>query len=83
MSKERRHNPQSINLKVENIWLFSHSQGIAIDWSSDIGFGEYEIWFDDWTADSECMDCDEDKEFLAELLLKARDYILEKVKIVG
>lgn len=39
----RKHDLNSINLKVENVEPFEHDgeAGLVIEWSSDIGFGEY------------------------------------------
>ena len=45
--------------------------GIIIEWSGNIGWGEYEIYQTEdgrWHGDSECMDRGEDKEFLKYLL---------------
>ena len=84
----RRHDPTQINLKVDDVRWFTSNQGnyvlMDISWSSDIGFGMYTIKRDEngLKGYSECMDKGEDKAFLAELLLKARKYILEKITIV-
>lgn len=66
---ERKNNVDEINLDVRNI--ITHSAGgIRIEWTSDIGFGQYDIQIRDGrlVADSECMDKDEDKAFLRKLL---------------
>ena len=48
--------------------------GFILEWSGNIGFGEYIIYLDakndeEWYGDSECMDKSDDKWFL-ELLMK-------------
>lgn len=86
----RQIDPAKIHLKVNGIDEFVSQKddysGFYISWSSDIGFGEYTIVQNrkDWKMEgySECMDIDADKAFLAELLLKARDYILENITIL-
>lgn len=71
-----------INLKIDNFYPFVNDQfmGITIEWSSNIGFGQYTIYkpadSDKWAADSEGMDDNEDKEFiksLMELFIKELD----------
>lgn len=71
-----------INLKIDNFYPFVKEQfmGITIEWSSNIGFGQYTIYkptdSDKWVADSEYMDDNEDKEFiksLMELFIKELD----------
>jgi len=50
--------------------------GIVIGWSTNIGFGEYTIMFDENGrpyADTECMDSDDDKWFTKKLLMKFAD----------
>lgn len=66
---ERKNNVNEINLDVRNIITHS-SGGIRIEWTSDIGFGQYDIQIRDGrlVADSESMDKDEDKSFLRKLL---------------
>lgn len=81
----RKNDPTKINIHIDHIEPFGCSDidGIIITWSSDIGFGEYTLYKypneDVWHADSECMDCNEDKAFLQELL----KLFLESVKIEG
>ena len=83
----RKHDPTQINLEVDDVRWFTNNQGdyalMDISWSSDIGFGMYTIKRDEngLKGYSECMDVNEDKAFLAELLLKLRDYILEIITI--
>lgn len=71
-----------INLKIDNFYPFVNEQfmGITIEWSSNIGFGQYTIYkptdSDKWAADSEGMDDNQDKEFiksLMELFIKELD----------
>ena len=71
-----------INLKIDDFYPFVNGQsmGITIEWSSNIGFGQYTIYklvdSDKWAADSEGMDDNEDKEFiknLMELFIKELD----------
>ncbi len=57
--------------------------GIVISWSkSGVGFGEYTIFrktgADEWFADSECMDSNDDKSFIKELM----DKFIDELKIV-
>ncbi len=56
---------------------------ITIRWRANIGFGEYELWYDanddKWRGHSECMDCGDNKDFLKMLLEK----FAEKVEVVG
>lgn len=48
--------------------------GITLQWSANIGFGEYQVFFDKhsnaWGIDSEHMDSEADKEF-GEMVFKA------------
>ena len=70
----RRINVNDINLSVEDVIPFTNERcsGFIIQWSSDIGFGEYTIYkpanSDEWKADSECMDSNEDKDFVKKLM---------------
>ena len=58
-------------------------QVVGIDWSCNLGFGRYELYFEEngtkIRADSECMDSNDDKAFLKALLNK----IYEMSEIVG
>ena len=67
----RKHNIDDYKVKVDDVLI--HDNCIVIQWSGNIGFGEYTIWKDisngKLQADSERMDNGEDKAFL-ELLLK-------------
>lgn len=72
----RKHDVKQIHLKIDNVRTYQSKEyeGFCISWSSDIGFGEYNIYkkADDetntWHGDSECMDINEDKAFLDELM---------------
>ena len=85
----RRHNVNDIDLKVTNVWFGERL--MLINWESNIGFGEYCIeWEMDYNsssqllfADSECMDSNEDKDFLKLLLEKAFEWIIERIDIRG
>jgi hypothetical protein len=44
---------------------------MRIFWSSSIGFGQYDLWKNQdekWYGDSECMDSQDDKDFIKKLL---------------
>ena len=79
----RKHNPAEIHLTIDNIRLYKDC--MYIGWSSDIGFGEYAISIDagNISGDSECMDNNEDKDFLKELLKQASEHILTGIQIDG
>lgn len=66
----RKHNVDEIHLSVDKVEIVNDT--VIISWSSDIGFGEYEIcWSEEvqeWCAYTECMDRDDDKAFGAKLL---------------
>ena len=72
-----------INLKIDDFYPFVNNQsmGITIEWSSNIGFGQYTIYksadSDKWAADSEGMDDNEDKEFIKSLM----ELFIEKLNI--
>lgn len=66
------------NVKVDGIRGFSN--GFAIQWYGDIGFGEYTIYVDSdgkLKGDSECMDRGKDKTFLEQLFQN----IIEQIEI--
>lgn len=78
----RRHAIKDINLELTDVEFINNKgyQGMYISWKSGIGFGEYTIYKGKdgvWKADSETMDCNEDKEFITELM---RQFI-EKLEI--
>ena len=60
------------NVSIDNIIPFKSKKrvGVIIEWSGNIGFGEYTIYKknDKWYGESECMDRGEDKAFLKYLL---------------
>lgn len=64
----RRNDVDEINLTIEDFEV--RKDFIRISWSSDIGFGAYDLikGEDEWRAMSECMDNNEDKEFIETLL---------------
>lgn len=65
----RKNNVEEINLEVRNI--ITHSAGgIRIEWTSDLGFGQYDLQIREGkiVASSESMDSGEDKDFLRKLL---------------
>jgi hypothetical protein len=70
----RRYEVDEINLGITDVVPFSNERhsGFIIEWSSDIGFGEYTIYkpadSDEWYGDSEYMDSNEDKDFIRELM---------------
>lgn len=74
----RKNNVDEIDLKVNNI--ITHSGGgIRIEWSSKMGFGQYDLQTREGkiVGDSETMDRGEDKDFLRKLL----NLIADKVEI--
>ncbi len=70
----RKHDVKNIHLQIDNFVPFVNENhiGFIIEWSSDIGFGEYTIYKSEndnnWCGDSECMDSNNDKEFITELM---------------
>ena len=78
--KERKHDPEKIHLKIDNVqpFFYDGEGGIVIMWSSDIGFGQYTFStrgsISDpnhskmWVAESECMDDNTDQAFGRKLL---------------
>ena len=70
---ERKNNPSDIHLQIESLRAFQNDQfsGLVVEWSSDIGFGQYTLYNPKdssvWYADPECMDSDEDRAFIKEL----------------
>ena len=70
----RKHPIEEINLQVTGVSVFSNSDydGLAIEWSADIGWGQYtflkEHGTSEWIADSEHMDGPDDRAFGQELL---------------
>lgn len=70
----RKHNIKEIHLQIDDFVPFvnDNHMGFIIEWSSDIGFGEYTVYKSNdnnkWYGDSEFMDSNEDKEFISELM---------------
>lgn len=69
----RKHKIEDIDLKLTDVEFFvdKRYESAYLSWSSKIGFGEYTIYKGKdgvWRADSETMDCNEDKEFITELM---------------
>ena len=71
------------HIVIEKIWPVSTklypNGGIGIDWSADIGFGQYVLyWGNDGKlhADTECMDSGEDKRWTRAMLMKLVDEIV-------
>lgn len=70
------------NLEIDEIWIRQHERCpdvvIGINWSSDAGFGQYELIMKDGTlhAMSEHMDNNQDKKFIKALLEKLLDKIV-------
>lgn len=69
-------------LKVDvSAWDFNDTDRIGIRWTRNDGFGEVILSKDKdtekWSADTECMCCKEDKEFLRKLFSSFIDEIEE------
>jgi hypothetical protein len=88
----RRRNVNEINLQIDKIEVypsyttnegkFVHDGCIRIFWSASIGFGQYDLYKDEkgkWHGDSECMDDNEDKDFIKKLL----SLMFEELNISG
>jgi len=65
----RKNNVDEINLEVRNI-ITHNAGGIRIEWTSNIGYGQYDLQVRDGkiVASSESMDSGENKDFLRKLL---------------
>lgn len=63
----RKHDVNDINLNVSGFDPIK--DGLRIYWGSNIGFGQYDIWIEDGKVcgDSECMDSQDDKDFIRKL----------------
>lgn len=75
----RKNKISDINLVIDSIK--TNNQVIRINWSSDIGYGSYDIEFlDDGSivGHSETMDSNEDKYFLKKLLSLIEEKIIIK-----
>lgn len=80
MGSKRRIDVKNIDLEISDITV-GHDF-IRFNWDSRIGFGEYTIYEGinkEWYAHSECMDSQEDKAFLKELM----DKFIDKIQIKG
>lgn len=68
----RKHDVKNIKLQIDDFEPFINENhtGFIISWSSDIGFGEYTIYKENnkWYGDSECMDSNDEKEFVTQLM---------------
>lgn len=75
----RKNKLNDIHLTIDSIK--SNNQVLRINWSSDIGFGSYDIEFlDDGSiiGHSETMDSNEDKDFLKKLFSLIEEKIIIK-----
>ena len=65
--------------KEENIFI--HDGCIRISWSGSSGFGQYDLWKDEfgkWHGSSEYIDSQDDKSFINELMgLFLKDIIID------
>lgn len=81
----RKYYPKEIDLRIDKAEPFVNDEyeGFEFQWISKIGFGTYTIYrtvgSDEWKADSECMDINENKEFITELMR----LFVEQLDIVG
>ena len=72
----RKYNVKEIDLRIDKVEPFNNEEysGFSVYWDSKIGFGEYTIYKengkeeDEWHGNSETMDCNENKEFITELM---------------
>ena len=71
------------HIEIERVWPVSTkvvpNGGIGIDWSADIGFGQFTLhWGEDGKlhAYTECMDKGEDKLWTKLMLMKLADEIV-------
>lgn len=68
--------------RCESVYPFDAEgvEGIVIEWSGNIGFGQYTLYKDEqgfWRGDSEHMDSQKEKDFLRYLL---NDFV-EQIKL--
>lgn len=79
----RKHDVNKINLEINEIYgsrYANETSAFTIKWSSDLGFGIYEIYIDEKgniIGHSETMDSNEDKSFLKKLF----ELLTEKIDI--
>ena len=84
----------SAGLEIERVWanryegcpgVYEGCPGvIGIDWSGDIGFGQFELVLDDngtWHVRSENLVSGENKEFMKAIFEKLLQYFLENAVI--
>ena len=72
----------NIHLEIEGIEFFCNNRrdGMIINWSSDIGFGEYKVYITsegELKADAETMDGGDDKAFGRKLM----ELLMDKITI--
>lgn len=68
------------NIEIEAFESAEKEGRICIKWTGNIGWGEYLLWQEEgvWYADSECLDNNNDKEFIRKLLNKFIEQIIIK-----
>ncbi len=71
-------------VQIDEVKMFrrENEQGMIINWSANIGWGELTFYQNDdgeWKADTECLCSDEDKEFIKAIL----DKFIDEVKVEG
>lgn len=80
----RKYKANEIHLEIIDVLPFLNGRhsGFIIEWTSDIGYGEYTIYkpigSDEWYGDSEYMDDNEDKDFIKELMKLFVDKLIIK-----
>jgi hypothetical protein len=76
----RKNNVDEINLQIKNI-ITHNGGGIRIEWTSDLGFGQYDIQTREGKiiGHSEAMDNQDDKDFLRKLL----ELLADKTEVVS
>lgn len=84
----RKHDVNEIELSIDDIEIYPpyvdgenviHNGCIRIYWSSNIGFGQYDLYLNkenQLCGDSEYMDRQEDKDFIGKLLELLKDKLL-------
>lgn len=73
---KRKNDVNAINLKIDRVII--KNDAIRLEWSSDIGYGQYDIHTNDGVMIglSETMDSNEDKDFLKKLFSLWVDQII-------
>lgn len=76
------HKPRR-ELQIDEVWPVStdicKKGGIGIDWSGDIGFGQWTVWWGEdgkLHADTECLDNNDSKKFTKAILERLVDLIV-------